>query len=112
VFTKTGIPPGTWVFGALGVVGTGVGTFLFLSASSDVSDLQHCAPFCPHADVNSARTKALVADVAFGAAGVALAAALWMALTRPNERVETTSRLRFEVRPTPRGAAGAVHGAF
>jgi hypothetical protein len=113
VTSRPGIPAGAWVFGALGVVGVGVGTYLFLGASSDVSDLQHCAPLCKHSDVDAARTKALVADVAFGAAGVAVAAALWMALVRPSERVETaTARVHWDVGPAAGGASAGVHGAF
>lgn len=114
VTTKPGVPVGAFVFGGLAVVGAGVGTFMLVSASSDASNLRStCAPSCSHSEVNSARNKALIADVAFGAGAVSLMAALWMALSRPPERVETVqTAVRVDLTPLPGGGGAGVRGAF
>jgi hypothetical protein len=112
VTTRSAVPAGAFVFGAVGVAGIGVGAYLVASASSDVSNLRStCAPSCAHTDVSSARSKALVGDVLLGAGAAALVAAAWMALLRPTtERVETTTAL--DVGATPGGAILTARGRF
>src|SRR5207249_3874311 len=108
-----GVPIGAFVFGGIGVAALAVGTFFLLQASGDASSLRgSCAPACSHDDVNSARSKAVVADVAFGAGAVALIAAAWMVLVRPSAAPQAQTGLSLDLAPTPGGASGSVRGAF
>jgi hypothetical protein len=113
--TKPGIPTGAFVFGGIGLLGVGLGTFFLVTAGSDASNLRStCAPSCSHTDVSAARNKALLGDVAIAVGGVSLIAAVWMALSKPGtERVvQTTGSLRVDVLPTLGGAAMGLRGAF
>ncbi len=113
--TKPGIPAGAFVFGGIGLVGVGLGTFLLVTAGSDGSNLRStCAPSCSHSDVSAARNKALIGDVAIAVGGVSLIAAVWMALSKPGteKTVQTTGGLRLDVAPTPGGAAIGLRGGF
>ena len=114
--TKPGIPTGAFVFGGIGLVGVGLGTFFIVSAGSDASKLRStCAPSCPHNDVSDARNKALLGDVGLAVGGVAVIAAVWMVLSRPGTEkvVQTTgTNLHVDVAPTPGGASMGLRGSF
>jgi len=100
--------------GGLGIVALGVGTYFGLSGKSAVDDLQTCKPKCPQSDVDSARTKLIIADVSFAVGVVAIAGAVILYLTRPKVDAPTgdvktgTSSVRFDV-----GAgSAALSGSF
>jgi hypothetical protein len=113
VTTRSPVPVGAYVFGGLGVVAVGLGAYFVIGASSDASNLRStCAPNCSHADVNSARHKALLGDILIGVGAASILAAVWMALVRPiTERAETTSA-SLDVGPTRGGAIVRARGAF
>lgn len=72
-----------FVVGGLGVVALGSFAFFGLRGTSDVDDLQKCKPKCAEGDVDSARTKLIIADISLGVGIVALGVATYMILTRP-----------------------------
>ena len=113
--SKPGIPTGAFVFGGIGLLGVGLGSFFLVTAGSDASNLRStCAPSCSHSDVSAARNKALLGDVAIAVGGVSLIAAVWMVVSKPGTEkvVQTTGGLHFDVAPTPGGAAMGLRGAF
>jgi hypothetical protein len=71
---------------AAGVSLVGVAGFAYFGATAK-SDLDHlrntCEPSCAQSDVDSARTKWIVANVSIGVAVVAAGVAVWLFLTRP-----------------------------
>jgi len=78
------IPLGAYVFGGAALASLGIGSVLLLSAGGDARSLRSsCAPSCDQGQVDSARSKALVGDVALGVGVVAAAAAVWMVLVKP-----------------------------
>ncbi len=113
--TKPGIPTGAFVFGGIGLLGVGLGSFFLVTAGSDASNLRStCAPSCSHSDVSAARNKALLGDVAIAVGGVSLIAAVWMAVSRPSSEkvVQTSAGIGLDVHPTLGGAAMGIRGAF
>jgi hypothetical protein len=98
------------VAGGIGVVALGSFAFFGLSGKSAVDDLQSCKPRCAESDVDSARTKLIVADISLAVGVVALGVATYLFITRPkaSAKVETTG-LRVDVAPT-RGGGLASFG--
>jgi len=98
--------PGTGTFVAAGVGVLALSSFAYfgLTASSDASNLREsCAPHCRVEDVDSVRTKLVVANVSLGVGIVALgvAGALWLAEGSSAPRAAST--FRFDVAPAPHG---------
>lgn len=106
------------VVGSLGVVAIGTAIVFGLQGKSDVDDLQKCKPRCAESDVDSARTKLIVSDIATGVGVVALGVAAYMLLTRPKgddgakADLGPARRFRFDAATTPGGAAAAVTASF
>jgi hypothetical protein len=73
-----GVPPVSIALAAVSGVAAVSFAYFGLSGRSDVSDLRAtCAPNCSESQVDSARTKLIVADVSLGVGVVALAGAAW-----------------------------------
>jgi hypothetical protein len=106
----------TIAVGAIGVVAIGVGTYFGLSGKSAVDDLQKCKPKCAESDVDSARTKLIVADISFVAGAVAIAGAIVLYLVRPKIEADVksgkTSSIRLDIGPSSGGGAAALSGTF
>jgi len=68
-----------------GVAVVGLGSFAIfgITGKGDVDDLQKCKPNCAEADVDSARTKLIIADISLGVGIVAGAVAAYLFITRP-----------------------------
>lgn len=80
-----------FIVGGIGVVGIISFAIFGLSGKGDVSDLEKtCKPNCKESDVDSARTKLIIADISLGIGVVALAVATYMVLTRPKIDAEVT----------------------
>lgn len=78
------IPTDTWVWLGLGVVFAGGGTYFALSTRQRHDDLaSSCRPTCPHDEVSSLRTRALIADVGFGLGAVLVGTGVYRLLTAP-----------------------------
>jgi hypothetical protein len=78
------IPVGVWIFGALGLVGGGGFAAFALWGQSDVNNLRTtCAPACSASDVDSARTKVILANVSLGVGIASLGVATtWFIVSR------------------------------
>lgn len=119
-----GIPAASWVLGGVGVVGVGLfATFgaLGLSEKSDAEDPSTgCAPSCTDDEVDSIRTKFLVADVSLGVGVAAIGAAVIVALVAGDGDDEEAARstLRVGAAPTlgadgrPGGGTASIAGSF
>jgi hypothetical protein len=108
-----------FVVGGIGLVGLTSFMIFGLSGSGDVSDLEKtCKPKCTEEQVDSARTKLIVADISLGIGLVAIGVATYMFLTRPKIDTENgalktgLSSVRFDVGPTVGGAAGSIGARF
>jgi hypothetical protein len=103
------------VLGGVGVLGLGSFAIFGISGKSDVDDLQKCKPNCAESDVDSARTKLIIADISLGAGVVALAGAAFFYFTRPkvSTNVQTgTSSFRFGASPIVGGSVAGIAGTF
>ena len=81
------IPPEAWVFGAVGAAGLTSFGFFGWRAWWERDDLrERCAPNCSTSDVESAKRKALIADVSLGVAVVGLAGATYFVVRNDDER--------------------------
>ena len=112
---------GPLAFGGAGVVALGVGTYLLLHASRDVSTLEStCSPFCSHDAVERLRSRALAGDVLLGIGATSLLAAGYTYFfTQPRSTDATapprTSRLvdvDLSVIPTREGGQALLRGSF
>jgi hypothetical protein len=72
------------VVGGIGVLALGSFAIFGLGGKSDVSDLEsRCKPRCTESEVDSARTKLIIADISLGVGIVALGVATYLFVTRP-----------------------------
>lgn len=102
------------VVGGIGVVALGSFAIFGIGGKNDVDDLQKCKPFCKEEDVDSARTKLIIADISLGVGIVALGVATYMFLTRPkvDAKMTTGSTIRFDAGPSRGGAYAGLGGTF
>ena len=88
-----------------GVAVIGIGSFAIfgITGKGDVDDLQKCKPNCKQADVDSARTKLIIADISLGVGLVAGAVAAYLFITRPKveAKVSTNKINRGASAPPP-----------
>lgn len=81
---EPGIPTLAIVLGGVGIAALGSFAYFALDAQSDVDDLERrCKPTCDQSKVDRAARKALVADISLGVGVVALGAAGWVVVARP-----------------------------
>jgi hypothetical protein len=100
------IPAGTWILGGVGVAAVAAWGILYAGAVAKRDDLRtSCAPACATSDVDSVRTRNVIADVSLGVGIAALGAGaiLWM---QSPSRLSNAAQL--SVRPIASGAVGAV----
>jgi hypothetical protein len=102
------------VVGGIGLAALGTFAVFGIQGLNAVDDLQRCEPNCAKADVSSARTKLIVADISLGVGLVALGVATYMFLTRPtiDPNVGGRTKLRFDAGPVAGGAAAGIGGSF
>jgi hypothetical protein len=101
------------VVGSLGIVALGSFAIFGIGGKNDVDDLQKCKPNCPDSDVESARTKLIIADISLGVGIVALGVATYMFLTRPKIEAKTQATgVRLNAGPIAGGAAAGIGGIF
>ena len=89
------------IVGGIGVVGVTMFAIFGLSGKSDVDAIKdsNCKPNCKETDVDSARTKLIIADISLGVGVVALGVATYMILTRPKVDASVKSG---QLSPPPR----------
>ncbi len=111
------------VVGGIGVVALGSFAVFGIGGKNDVDDLQKCKPNCAESDVDSARTKLIIADISLGVGVVALGVAAYMYFTRPTieTKVQTGMQpksekksgfIHFDARPLAGGGYAGIGGAF
>jgi len=111
------------IVGGIGVVALGSFAIFGIGGKNDVDELQKCKPTCAESDVDSARTKLIIADISLGVGVVALGVAAYMFLTRPTvdtNKVQTAARPRdkkdgfigFDARPLAGGGYAGIGGTF
>lgn len=107
------------VVGGIGVVALGSFAIFGIGGKNDVDDLQKCKPFCKEEDVDSARTKLIIADISLGVGIVALGVATYMFLTRPkvDAKVQTGAStlfrtVRVDGGPTAGGGYASLAAKF
>jgi hypothetical protein len=117
--TGGGAPPLAYVLGGLGIVGVGVFATLGAVALGEKGDLEDsCAPRCKEEQVDSIRTKLIVADVALGVGVISLGVATVLFITAPSDGeakdppAAAARGLRFGVAPIEGGGFGLVRGSF
>lgn len=115
------------VVGGIGVVAIGSFAIFGLGGKSDVSHLEDtCKPHCAQSDVDSARTKLIIADISLGVGVVALGVATYLFFTRPKIEADVKtghalakppvksglSDVSFDVGALSGGAMGSVGARF
>ncbi len=108
---------GPLAFGGAGVVALGVGTYLLVHASSDVSALESsCSPFCGHDAVDRLRNRALTGDVLLGIGATSLLAGGYLYFfTQPRATDAPQHSARafdFTLAPSRDGGRALLQGTF
>jgi hypothetical protein len=93
------IPALAYALGGVGILGLGAFAYLGLSGRSEEDSLKNsCAPFCEPGRVDRVDRRYLFADISLGASVLALGAATWLILSRP-EAPPSAARLGVGVGP-------------
>jgi hypothetical protein len=98
-----------YVLGGVGIAAAASFGYFALSGHSGMSSLSDCKPFCATSDVQSVRTKYLIADISLGVSLVALASAAgyWL-LSTPKEAAPAVSKNAFDLALTPQPAGAGL----
>ncbi len=97
-----------WVLSGVGVVALGSFAYFGITARNDASDLRSsCAPGCAQSDVDSVRTRLLVADISLGASLVSFGVATYLFVSGGSEK-----RTAVVVSPTASGGTLQLVGRF
>jgi hypothetical protein len=97
------------LFGGLGLALGAAAVILDLTTTHDAGTLRTtCAPSCASSDVDSIRTKYIVAGVLGGAGAVSVGLAAYLFLRRHPAAPAPAAAFFFDVRPEPRGAMSNV----
>ncbi len=115
--TARPVPAATWAFVGLGVAGLAGFAAFGLQGNSKKSDLdaRGCKPDCPQADIDSAKTSYLLADVGLGVAIVSFGVAAILYATRGEEPAPTatTSAVpRVDLAVSARGGGASLQWSF
>lgn len=110
---KSGMGPGPYVLGGLGVVALGSFTYFALTAKKELTQLQtDCSPRCTDSQTAAGRRDALIADISLGVGLASLAGAVTWALFSSSSSETQGSASHFSVAATPRGGFASVSTAF
>ena len=108
-------PGGVYALGVVGIIGLGAFAGFALAGNSKKSDLDasNCKPNCAQSDVDSIKSKYLLADISLGIGIVALGAATVLYLTRGESPAPTTTTgFTLDVKPLAGGGYGNVAFRF
>jgi hypothetical protein len=111
--TSRASPVLSYVVGGVGLAAIGGGFLLAHWGREDDILLDRCAPDCSQKSVDHVSHMYIAADISLGVGVVALGAATWLYLTRP-EIEDTTSAqtYHFDVKPLASGAFATVGRSF
>jgi hypothetical protein len=94
------VPAGVYALGGVALAALVVGTVLDVTARIDWQHLHdRCAPACDASEVDSARQRMLVGDVALGAGVVSLGLAAYFFFTRPGGQAPRTTGASVDALP-------------
>lgn len=97
-----------WVLSGVGVVALGSFAYFGITARNDASDLRStCAPGCAESDVDSVRTRLLVADLSLGVSLISFGVATYLFVSSNTEK-----RTAVVVQPLASGGALQLVGRF
>jgi hypothetical protein len=105
------VPTGAWILGGAGLVAMSAGVFFWVRGRGDRSDLYASCGLtqsCSQDTIDSARTKVLVGDVAFGVGLAAVGVAVGWTLLTPAEPAPPT----LGIAPLPGGGVVSWRSAF
>jgi hypothetical protein len=104
------IPVPVYVLGGVGVLGLASFAFFGSKGKREENDLADtCAPNCNPDDVDASHRKLLIADISLGVGLVALGAATYFYVKRPEKGAGDTT---VGVAPVRRGGTAFVRGSF
>jgi hypothetical protein len=107
---RPGVPAVVYALGATAFVATGTFAYFGLTATHDANAMRStCMPHCQESDVDAARSKFLVANVALGVGVASLGAGVWIYLAG---RHASRTAVVFGVRPTAGGGLAHFDGWF
>jgi hypothetical protein len=102
-----------YVVGGVGLAAVGSSLLLAHWGHEDNLLLDRCAPNCSQESVDHVRHLYIAADITLGAGVLALGAATWLYLSRPEvEDTRSARAYHFDVHPTASGAFATVGRAF
>jgi hypothetical protein len=102
-----------YVVGGAGLAAVGSSLLLAHWGREDNILLERCAPNCSQQSVDHVRRLYIAADITLGAGVLAIGAATWLYLSRPDiEDSPRAQAYRFDVRPLASGAFATVGRAF
>ena len=102
---KPSVSPVVWVLGGVAVVGLGGFVGFGLAGKSKESDLDQCKPDCARGEVDSMRTRYLLADVSLGVALVAGGVGGYLYFSQKKRPAEKGLTLRVTPQRAGMGAA-------
>ncbi len=102
------VNPAAWVLGGVGVAAFASFAYFGISGRSRASELRStCAPGCAESDVDSVKSKLLIADVSLGVSVVSLGIATYLFLNPTRSESKSVS-----FSPLPGGGALHLSGSF
>jgi hypothetical protein len=101
-----------YIVGGAGLAAVGSSLLLAHWGREDNILLDRCAPNCSQESVDHVRSMYIAADVTLGAGVLALGAATWLYLSRPEVEDEKAAAYHFDVQATAAGAYATVRRAF
>jgi hypothetical protein len=113
--TSRPVPLAVYGLAGAGVAALGVGVAfeaLGLSARSHLVDTCQSTRSCATSDVDSARNRVLVGDIAVGVGALLLAGSAYFYFTRDTRPSSSAGTLRLRVGPSARGVFAGLEGAL
>ncbi|MBI5532328.1 MAG: hypothetical protein HY898_06420 [Deltaproteobacteria bacterium] len=102
-----------YALGGVGVLALGSFAIFGLSGKSKENDLtSNCAPNCAQGDVDTMRTRYLIADISLGVGVVSLGVATWLYLSHTKKANPPASAAWIDVSPAPGGGQLMLRGGF
>jgi hypothetical protein len=109
------VPAGAYVLGGAGIVALGVGVTMEVLGLSDrqhLSDTCGTMRTCPQSDVDAARGRVLVGDIALGASALLFAGAAYVYFTRGTTPAQAGHAMRMRIGPVGMGMGAGIEGSL
>lgn len=111
--TESSAPVLPWVLVGTGVAGVAAFTVLGSAGLSEEAKLERtCAPSCSDAELQSVKTKYLIADISLGVGISSLLVGSYMLLTHDPEPAASARAFPVRIQASPGGGMASVRGRF